>query len=145
MAIKYIVQHRRGCTTQWQSATSKLREGEIGIEYSDDYSMARILIGNKDGYDALAFSAVSKIRTISLPLSAWEGSNGTWSQIVTIDGVTTKSKVDLQPNASQLSSLQDSETSLVTENNEGVVTVYAIGNLPEVDFEMQATITETND
>ena len=145
MAIKYIVQHRRGCTTQWQSATSTLREGEIGIEYSDDYSMARILIGNKGGYDTLAFSAISRIRTISLPSSAWDGSDGTWSQVVTIDGVTPKSKVDLQPNASQLAQLQDYETSLVAENNEGIVTVYAIGNLLKIDFEMQATITETND
>lgn len=144
--MKYLVKHRRGTTSQWDAiGRNILLESEIGIEYSDDYSMARLLIGTQDGADALAFSAVSKIRTVSLPLSAWKGANGTWSQVVTIKGVTTKSKIDLQPTASQLTQLQDSETSLVAENNEGVVTIYALGYLPEVDFEMQVTLTETSE
>lgn len=143
--MRYIVKHRRGTSSQIQAATKPIEEGELVIEYSNDYSRARLLIGTKFGYDAMEFSAVSKIRTVSLPLSLWTGNGSPWSQVVTIDGVTTKSKIDLQPNASQLTQLQDSETSLVAENNEGVVTVYAIGNLPEVDFEIQATITETND
>ena len=143
--MRYIVKHRRGTSSQIQAATNQIQDGEIVIEYSDDYTKARILIGTKFGYDALDFSVVSKIRAVSLPLSAWSGGDGTWSQVATIDGVTKKSKIDLQPNASQLLSLQNSETSLVAENSDGVVMVYAIGNLPEVDLEMQATLTETSE
>lgn len=144
--MRYIVQHRRGTTTQWQNSTDTLHEGEIGIEYSDDYKMARILIGSKNGViDALQFTPISKIVTISLPEDAWVGDNSPYSQtfeVGTISGVTSKSKIDLQPTVELLEYLQNEEIVLTSENNDGVVTFYALGWKPEMDIEIQATINE---
>ena len=142
---RYIYLHRRGTTSDWAQATNKLHEGELGIEYSDDYSRARILIGRGSGYDALDFVVVNKIRTISLPSFAWVEAGSVWSQVVEIDGVTSKSKVDLQPNAEILAYLCDEEISLVAENNDGLVVVHALNGVPDRDLTLQATITEVTE
>lgn len=144
--MRYIVQHRRGTTSQWLAATQKLRPGEIGIEYSEDKTSARLLIGNVDGtMDALQFTPVSKIVTISLPVDAWVGDNSPYSQTFeagTIGGVTANSKIDLQPTIELLEYLQNEEIVLTSENNNGVVTFYALEWKPEIDIEIQATINE---
>lgn len=136
--MRYIVKHRRGTSSQIKAATKPIEDGELVVEYSDDYSVARLLIGTKSGYDAMQFSAVSKVRTVSLPLETWTGGDGTWSQVVTIDGATENSKIEIQPTAS----LQDSGTSLVAENNAGVITIYAMNSLPTINLEVQVVLTE---
>lgn len=144
--MPYIIKHRRKTTSEWDAVSrSILHEGEFAIEYNDDYTMARILIGGKNGVDALQFNPVSKIRSISLPVDAWVGENGPWSQVVRIDGVTANSKIDLQPNKELLAYLIDEEISLVAENNNSVVTIYALNNCPKVDMEIQATISEVSE
>lgn len=142
---KYIVQHRRGTTAEWLSIGTVLREGEIGIEYADEeQSEVRLLIGTKNGINALPFASVSKIRTISLPADGWIGDASPFSQDVSIEGVTKNSKIDLQPTPDQLAQLQDDETSLVVENNDTSVTVYAIGEKPSIDLILQCVITEVS-
>lgn len=140
--MKYIVKHRRGTSSQIANATKPIQPGEIVVEYSDDYSKARLLVGTKNGYDAMGFSAVSKIRTVSLPSSAWVGDTSPWSQVVTIDGVTENSKIDLQPSVEILNYLQQEKIMLTSENDSGVVTFYAFGWKPEIDMQIQATISE---
>ena len=145
MARKFIVQHRRGTTSQWANSSVVLREGEIGIEYNEDKTMARLLIGNEEGRDALPFASVSKITTITLPAANWVGDDTPYSQVLaygTISGVTTNSKIDLQPNANLLEYLQEEEISLVAQNNNGKVTIYALNAKPTIDITIQATITE---
>lgn len=83
-----------------------------------------------------------KYATVTLPSSNWTGSASPWSQVVTISGVTANSKVDLQPTATQLIALQNSNIALMTENDNGVVTVYAINNKPTSDYTIQVIITE---
>lgn len=149
----YIVQHRRGTSQEWLKTNIKLREGELGIEYTDDnQTMARILIGTKNGVNALPFSSVIKIRTISLPASGWTGDTSPFAQAVTIDDVTANSKIDLQLTPQQLVWVQDNDFALTTENNNGTITVYAIGDeAPDVNFTedegglglIQVTISET--
>ena len=142
---KYLVQHRRGTSSQIQAATKPIQEGELVVEYSDDYSKARILIGTPDGYDAMDFSSVHKIRTISLPAANWVGDESPYSQTFeagTISGVTANSKIDLQPTIELLEYLQNEEITLTSENNGGVVTFYALEWKPEMDIEIQATINE---
>ena len=82
--------------------------------------------------------------TVSIPAANWTGNASPYSQVVTVDGITDNSKIDLQPSIEQLAILQDEEISLVAVNNGGIVTVYALNNLPTVDFEMQTLITEVN-
>lgn len=83
-----------------------------------------------------------RVKTITLPASAWTGDNGLFSQVVTVEGITVNSKVDLLPSPEQLRTLLTSEISLTTANSEGAITVFAIGSKPDVDFTMQALITE---
>lgn len=81
-------------------------------------------------------------KSVSLAADSWIGSESPYSQVVTLSDITSNSKVDLQPTPVQLANLADNETILNTANDNGIVTVYAIGNKPIEDYTMQATITE---
>lgn len=83
-----------------------------------------------------------RIATITLRANAWTGSANPWSQAVTVNGVSANSKIDLQPTAQQIVALQNADIALMAENNNGVVTVYALGGKPTVDYTMQVLITE---
>lgn len=63
-------------------------------------------------------------------------------QVVSIDGVTPNSQVDLTPTEEQLVIWRNKEIAFTTKNSGGVVTVYAIGQKPENDYTIQVTITE---
>ena len=65
-----------------------------------------------------------------------------YSQVISLDDVTPTSKVDLLPSAEQLAVFHEKDLAFVTENEDGVVTVYAIGDKPLLDYTMQAQITE---
>ena len=83
-----------------------------------------------------------KATSITLLASAWTGSDNLHSQVVSIDGVTQYSKVDLLPSVEQLAIFYNKDVAFVTENNGGVVTVFAIGDKPTNDYTMQVSITE---
>ena len=83
-----------------------------------------------------------KHTTISLPAAKWTGSANPYSQVVTVNGATANSKIDLQPTALQIVELQNADIALMADNNNGVITVYALGGKPKVDYTMQALITE---
>jgi hypothetical protein len=87
----------------------------------------------------------SKTSSISLSASGWIEATNIYSQVVTVPGVTTNSKVDIYPTPEQLVDLQISGIALVAVNEDGVVTVYAINNKPTSDYSMQVTLTEVNE
>lgn len=89
-------------------------------------------------------SSVPRISTVTLLASAWEGDASPYSQVVEIEGVTEYSQVDLKPSMEQFDIFNDKEIGFVTENEDGVVTVYLIGKKPENDYTMQVSITEVN-
>lgn len=84
-----------------------------------------------------------KVATVSLSAANWTGEESPYAQVVDIEGVTEYSKVDLQPSIEQLAVFHDKDLAFVTENEDGVITVYALGDKPQNDYEFQATITET--
>lgn len=86
--------------------------------------------------------APTKLTEVKILASAWVGESSPYSQVVTIDGVTEFSKVDLQPSVEQLEIFHEKDLAFSTENDGGVVTVYAIGDRPTLDYTIQATITE---
>lgn len=140
---RFIYKHRRGTIDQWKETGVKLYEGEIGVEYADeDQTKVRILIGTKNGINALPFLPVSKIRTISLPADNWSGDTSPFSQVITIEDVTENSKIDLQLTPEQLTWFQDEEISLTTKNENKNIIVYAIGYKPSVDFTIQSDLGE---
>ena len=96
---------------------------------------------NKDTQLAIK-QMLPKSTSVTLPTANWVGSISPYSQVVTMNGITEISRIDLQPTPDQLAYLQDEEVSLLTTNENGVVTVYAIGTKPTTDLTMQVMITE---
>lgn len=93
--------------------------------------------------EALQAKSVVKMVSIDLPASAWvEDGVNQFHQVVEIDGITSYSKVDLQPTTEQLVIFHQKDITFVTENIDGVITVYCIGQMPLLDYTIQATITE---
>ena len=88
-------------------------------------------------------SPSAKISYVSLPYSAWIGDASPYSQVVAVEGVTERSQVDLTPSAEQLAVFNEKDLTFVTENEGGIVTVYAFGQKPQNDYTIQVTITET--
>lgn len=84
------------------------------------------------------------ISYINLPASKWqdEEEDDLYSQVVSISGVTENSKIDINPSVEQLAIFHKKDIAFVTENEDGVVTVYCIGQKPVNDYSMQVTITE---
>lgn len=88
--------------------------------------------------------AVARIVDIFLSADAWVEKDEYYSQVVSVEGATSRSQVDLTPSVEQLAIFHDKDLAFVTENVGGVVTVYAIGQKPTNDYTMQATVTEVN-
>jgi len=84
----------------------------------------------------------ARIGVVTLLASAWVGNDNLYSQVVDIDGVTKNSQVDLTPDVQQLLVFYEKDLTFVTENEDGVVTVYAIGQKPTNDYTVQVMITE---
>ena len=84
----------------------------------------------------------SRISYIDLLASKWQGTASPYSQVVAVEGATENSQVDLTPSVEQLSIFHNKDLAFVTENEDGVVTVYAIGQKPTNDYHIQVTITE---
>ena len=87
-------------------------------------------------------TANARIGEVVLLGGAWVGSGILYSQIVTIDGVTENSQVDLTPSVEQLLIFYEKDLTFTTKNVGGIITVYAIGQKPQNDYTIQVTITE---
>ena len=86
--------------------------------------------------------AVTKLTQVTLPAANWKGAESPYSQVVEVEGVSVNSMVNLQPSVEQLEIFHDKDIAFSTENDGGVVTVYAIGDKPSNDYTFQATIVE---
>ena len=82
------------------------------------------------------------VDTVSLGTS-WTGT-GPYTQVVTIDGIESDSKIDIQPDADVINELMESgTTALYIVNDSGVATAVALGAAPNSALEIQCTITKT--
>lgn len=84
------------------------------------------------------------IGVVELIADKWIGDTSPYSQVVEVPGATPYSQVDLTPSVEQLAIFHDKDLAFVTENEDGVVTVYAIGDKPSNDYTMQVTIKEVS-
>ena len=84
--------------------------------------------------------------SVTLYADRWEAdTSGTmWYQEVVVANatITPFSKIDLQLNAEQMTIFYEKDLAFVAENNNGIVTVYCIGRMPENDYIIQATVSE---
>lgn len=97
---------------------------------------------NKADYIKNKPEVYPKITNITLLAANWVGDSNPWRQVVTVNGVTSNSRVDLRATALQIVELQDNDIAFIAENDDGVITVYALGSKPDVDYIIQAEITE---
>lgn len=111
---------------------------EILGNADEGYSYTREVISMLD----LRTNAAVRVAEITLLAANWKGDASPYSQVVAIDGVTPYSQVDLTPSVDQLTIFHNKDLAFVTENEDGTVTVYAIGQKPENDYTIQATIKE---
>jgi hypothetical protein len=162
---KYIVQHRRGTAAQWAEKDMIIpMEGELVIEIDEENAQHKLKIG--DGihtYADLAYlqagdeiitqalaKVLPRVVTVTLDVDQWvevtsetDPNLGYYKQTVTLDGITARSRLDLQPNVDMLAEFQSLNLVFTTENKNGVITVYSVGDMPLKSYTMQATIVET--
>ena len=82
------------------------------------------------------------LRQLTLPAANWKGAVSPFFQSVELSDLTVRSKVDLLPSFQQLEDFRQQELAFTTENDGGILTVYAIGQCPASDLIFQASITE---
>ena len=88
---------------------------------------------------------VPRVSEITLLANGWVyEEDNLYSQVVEIEGVTEYSQVDLKPSAEQLGVFHNKDIGFVTENDNGIVTVYLIGKKLDNNYTMQVSITEVN-
>ena len=82
--------------------------------------------------------------SVTLASANWSG-NGPYTQSVTISGVLSNSKVDIQPNAAAIQQMiTDGCAAIYIDNNNGILTAYAIGSAPTANLTVQVTIIEVS-
>jgi hypothetical protein len=84
----------------------------------------------------------ARIGEVTILANGWIGEASPYAQVVEVAGVTEYSQVDLTPSVEQLAAFHNKDLAFVTENDGGVVTVYAVGQKPQNDYTIQVTITE---
>lgn len=82
------------------------------------------------------------VNSVTLYAANWTGSESPYSQVVNIYGITQRSKVDLQPSTEQLAIFHEKDLAFVAENEDGVITVFCVGQKPTNDYTIQITVTE---
>ena len=164
---KTRTQHLRGTASQWAQLGDKFipLEGEIVIEMDEENDLHKLKIG--DGihmYSELAYLMAGdeivtqvltqtkpRIITVTLNADAWvqitDENNpkfGHYYQVLTIENITTQSRLDLQPDLGVIDEFKKLKLIFSTENNNGVISVFSTGSIPGKNYTMQATIVETN-
>lgn len=127
-------------TLDWYGNAWFLGDVKVGATGQDD--TAAKTLATTEYVDDVVSALKPKCATVTIPSANWTGDVNPWSQVVTVNGVTSNSKVDPQPTALQIVALQDAEITLMLQNDAGVITAWAIGNKPTEDYAMDVLITE---
>ena len=100
----------------------------------------------KTDVSALANKVAPSPASVTLYADRWEQTQdeSRWHQEVVVANatITPYSKVDLQLSSEQIMIFYEKDLAFVTENDGGVVTVFCIGQVPENDYVIQATVSE---
>lgn len=87
-------------------------------------------------------TSAAKLVDITLPAAQWKGASSPFSMLISVEGISLRSRVDLFPSIDILEKLRLTGTGLCAENNDGAITLYALGGKPQEDITVQAAITE---
>lgn len=122
-----------------------LVEGDVDLTYALSQNGRTVTLTGSDGSTSSVTipSAAAKQGSITTT-TTWSGS-GPYTQTVTVSSATTTSasKIDLQPNATTITQMiEDGVQALYVVNNNGTLTMYAVGAAPTVALTIQCTVTE---
>ena len=148
MAGKYIVQLRRGTKEEWAQTELIPLMGELVVEY--DNGVPRLKIGDGEtAYSSLPYMSVDsfvlpKPAIVHLSTNWTKDVDNRYYQIVTVQNavVTPNSKIDLQISPENLTVFHEKDLAFVAENEDGVVRVYCVGQVPQNEYDLQCTVTE---
>lgn len=136
---------------------------EIESEPSAPKSGTRALFAGKDGWYEISSSGEKKKLNTTLVYAYVNILGGTenwiledvtdssgnvigsrYGQVVNVNNaeITPNSKVDLQITSEQMVIFYEKSLAFVAENDNGVVTVYCVGSVPEHNYTVQAIVTE---
>lgn len=129
-------------------------EGELVLEYElyeDGRKIPRLKIG--DGvseFSELEYLSVDsfimpKPAYVHLDPKAWvKATDDRYYQVVKVQNatITPRSKVDLQPSSEQLCVFHQKDLAFVAENEDRIVRVYCVGQVPQNEYTIQAVVTE---
>ena len=155
---RHVFQLRRGWKNDAQNDWAEYEktaghikplEGELVLEY--DNGIPRLKIG--DGVHEFSELPYMSVDSFILPTHAsvtiyadhWiQDADNRWYQTVTVNNaiITSNSKVDLQPSPEQLSIFYEKDLAFVAENEDGNVSVYCVGQVPQNNYTLQASVTE---
>lgn len=126
-----------GTMAEWLDSLVGESAYELAVKYGFNGT-------EQEWLESLKAEAITKSRIgyVTLKASGWSGEGHLHSQVVAIGGVTPHTQVDLTPSVEQLVIFYEKDITFVTENEGGVVTVYAIGQRPQNDYTIQVTMTE---
>ena len=124
----------KGTVEDWLNSL-KGKTPQKGTDYFTEEDIKKIV-------EEVNISTKARIGYVTLLADAWVGADSPFTQVVTVEGSTKNSQVDLTPSDAQLDIFHEKDLAFVTKNYKGVVTVSAIGQKPQNDYEMQVTITE---
>lgn len=110
----------------------------MALQYGKGGNLKVKMAGPFAGFGGTA----AKLTSITLPAANWKGGESPYYQVVDVEGVSVNSMVNLQPSVEQLEIFHGKDIAFTTENDGGVVTVFAIGDKPKNDYTIQATIVE---
>lgn len=105
----------------------------ISVTYNRDVNIALQQLINR---------FIPKVTSVTLLAAKWVGDASPYSQTITVAEATPNSKIDLNPTVEQLNIFHNKDIAFVVENDNGVITVYCVGQKPTTNYTMQASITE---
>lgn len=121
------------------------RDGTTITNDASAYMEMEYAMDTRRYIDNLIFASggtLARLTEITLQASKWTGSGNLYSQVVSIPGITENSQVNLTPTVTQMATFYEKDISFTTLNEDGVVTVYVIGQKPVNDYVIPASIVE---
>lgn len=110
---------------------------------SSDFTGSYNDLTDKPDLSEYAVADNTKIINTTISAASWVGT-GPYSQSLTIGSATASTKFDIQADVDTMSTILNNGYCMSIKNDNGLVTIYAIGTKPAVDLNVQLLSTEVS-